>query len=108
MTCYNYCNGYSLMSYMEYPFILIQELILIFLVLKYKNMVNTVSIAGFGAYMAVLAAFALKIVPTVVLSIMAVSLMSFCVTTTLERLLFAFSPCVLPSRRRAKSFNYGL
>jgi len=81
MTCYNYCNGYSLMSYMEYPFILIQELILIFLVLKYKNMVNTVSIAGFGAYMAVLAAFALKIVPTVVLSIMAVSLMSFCVTT---------------------------
>ncbi|XP_059472669.1 solute carrier family 66 member 3 [Neocloeon triangulifer] len=71
MTCYNYCNNYSLMSYMEYPIILFQELILIFLVLKYKNLVNTTSIAGFGVYLAILAAFALRIVPTVVLSFMA-------------------------------------
>ncbi|CAB3388822.1 Hypothetical predicted protein, partial [Cloeon dipterum] len=71
MTCYNYCNGYSLMSYMEYPIILVQELVLIFLVLKYKNLVNTTSIAGFGVYLAVLAAFGLKIVPTVILSILA-------------------------------------
>jgi hypothetical protein len=94
---------------MEYPIILFQELILIFLVLKYKNLVNTVSIAGFGVYMSVLAAFALKIVPTVVLSVMAVSFNAiFDTKASLERLLFAFSPSALPSRRRAKSFNYGL
>jgi hypothetical protein len=108
MTCYNYCNGYSLMSYMEYPIILFQELILIFLVLKYKNLVNTTSIAGFGIYLAILAAFALKIVPTVVLSIMAVSLLSFHSISIIEVLnvRFCFSLAALQSLRPAKSFNW--
>lgn len=71
MTCYNYCNGYSLLSYMEYPIILVQEVILIYLVLKFKSMLNSNSFILFGVYLGVVASFCLGLIPKSILSILA-------------------------------------
>ncbi|KYM98052.1 PREDICTED: PQ-loop repeat-containing protein 3 [Cyphomyrmex costatus] len=40
MTSYNFANNYSLLSYLEYPIIIVQQYILIFLVLKYSHKIN--------------------------------------------------------------------
>lgn len=34
---YNYCFGYSLFTYLEYPFLLLQQTVLFHLVAKYRN-----------------------------------------------------------------------
>lgn len=34
---YNYCFGYSLFTYLEYPFLLLQQMVLFHLVAKYRN-----------------------------------------------------------------------
>lgn len=73
MTSYNYTNGYAILSYLEYPVILFQEIILIYLVLKYMNLVNSISWASFGIYLALFSAFLLEIFPKTLLSILAVS-----------------------------------
>ncbi|KOB68315.1 PQ loop repeat-containing protein 3 [Operophtera brumata] len=41
MTLYNYLNNYGLMSYMEYPIILLQVYVMMYFVLKYKGMLDT-------------------------------------------------------------------
>ncbi|RZC35419.1 PQ-loop repeat-containing protein 3 [Asbolus verrucosus] len=46
MFSYNFRNGYALLSYMEYPIILIQEFFLIFFVIYYKNCLNMYSFMG--------------------------------------------------------------
>lgn len=46
MFSYNFRNGYALLSYMEYPIILIQEIILIYCVLHFKQLLNIQAIAG--------------------------------------------------------------
>ncbi|XP_031828008.1 solute carrier family 66 member 3 [Nomia melanderi] len=66
-TNYNYTNDYSVLSYLEYPIILIQEYILIFLVLKYSNKINKFSILVTVLYFAISASFALQFIPKVVL-----------------------------------------
>ncbi|PSN34543.1 PQ-loop repeat-containing protein 3 [Blattella germanica] len=71
MTCYNYCNQYALLSYMEYPIILVQEVILIFLVLKYMGLLSTNSFALFGAYLAITGAFVSGLLPKWILSFLA-------------------------------------
>lgn len=71
MTNYNYTNGYSVLSYLEYPVILVQEYILIFLVLKYLKKINTLSILLAVLYFAISICFALQIIPKVVLTILA-------------------------------------
>lgn len=53
MFSYNFRNGYALLSYMEYPIILIQELILIYLVLYYKALLGTNGLMGCGMYFAI-------------------------------------------------------
>ncbi|KAL1517261.1 hypothetical protein ABEB36_001048 [Hypothenemus hampei] len=63
MMSYNFRNGYAILSYLEYPIILIQELILIFLVLKYKNLLNIYSLLGSGVYVSLAGGFLLGIVP---------------------------------------------
>ncbi|XP_046996821.1 solute carrier family 66 member 3 [Schistocerca americana] len=70
MASYNFCNDYALLSYMEYPIILVQEIILIYLVLKYKNMVNTLSFAIFGIYLGLTSAFLTGVLPKTILSIL--------------------------------------
>ncbi|XP_050301073.1 solute carrier family 66 member 3 [Anthonomus grandis grandis] len=63
MMSYNYRSGYSLLSYLEYPIIWIQELILIFLVLKYKNYLNFYALFGSGVYFSIAGGLILGVVP---------------------------------------------
>ncbi|KAL6256524.1 hypothetical protein P5V15_012637 [Pogonomyrmex californicus] len=71
MTSYNYTNGYSLLSYLEYPIILAQEYILIFLVLKYLSRINIWSLVGATIYFALSSCLLLEIVPKIVLTFLA-------------------------------------
>ncbi|XP_033223892.1 solute carrier family 66 member 3 isoform X3 [Belonocnema kinseyi] len=71
MTSYNFTNGYSLLSYLEYPIILVQEYILILLVLKYLNRVNSQTILISALYFITFSSFLLQIVPKPVLTILA-------------------------------------
>lgn len=57
MMSYNYRNGYAILSYLEYPIILLQELILVVCVLHYKNMVNIVSLIVAGIYFLIAGSF---------------------------------------------------
>lgn len=73
MMLYNYCYGYSLLSYMEYPVLLVQEYILIFLVLKYKRLLVQNTYAAVAGYFAVVLLFAYQILPTFLLTVLVVS-----------------------------------
>lgn len=57
MMSYNYRNGYALLSYMEYPIILIQEIILIYFVISYKQLLGMKSVIGAMIYFGLLACF---------------------------------------------------
>ncbi|XP_001122178.2 PQ-loop repeat-containing protein 3 [Apis mellifera] len=71
MTSYNFTNGYSVLSYLEYPIILFQEYILIFLVLKYLNKINIFSILVSILYIAISISLAIQLIPKFVLTILA-------------------------------------
>ncbi|XP_071438596.1 solute carrier family 66 member 3 [Hetaerina americana] len=70
MASYNYCNGYALLSYMEYPIIIFQEIILIFLVLKYMDLLNVISAGLFGIYAAVFGGFIFGLFPPQILTML--------------------------------------
>lgn len=72
MMSYNYRNGYALLSYLEYPIILVQEIILILCVLHYKQLLNIASLVGAGAYFSVAFAFLSGIVPLGMLAFLVV------------------------------------
>lgn len=74
MTSYNYTNGYSVLSYMEYPIILVQEYILIFLVLKYLNKINKWSLVYTIIYFVIGSCLLFEILPKIVLTFLAVSI----------------------------------
>lgn len=57
MCLYNYRNNHAILSYMEYPIILIQEIILIYFVLYYKSLINTHSLFQASIYFAVTGGF---------------------------------------------------
>lgn len=73
MMLYNYCYGYSLLSYMEYPVLLIQEYILILLVLKYQRQLNQRTFAYGGGYIVIVLLFAYQILPKFLLALLVVS-----------------------------------
>lgn len=73
MMSYNFRNGYAILSYLEYPIILFQELILIFLVLKYKELLNIYSLFGAGMYFTITGGFLIGIVPLGLLAFLVVS-----------------------------------
>lgn len=77
MALYNYTYQYSLLSYLEYPILLVQEYILVALVFKYKKMFNQNSVASVGAYWAIVLLFAYQICPRFILSMAVVSCVSF-------------------------------
>lgn len=52
---YNYCNEYSLLSYMEYPVLLVQNYVLIGLVLYYKRQIKQNAYTLVSAYFGVTA-----------------------------------------------------
>lgn len=64
---YNFTNGYAFLSYMEYPILLIQEYVLVFVVLKYSNMLNKPAYIWSGVYVAIFTGFATGIIPSSVL-----------------------------------------
>ncbi|KAK9871501.1 hypothetical protein WA026_012872 [Henosepilachna vigintioctopunctata] len=63
MMSYNFRSGYALLSYMEYPIILFQELILITVVLYYKKYPNIYGLIGSSCYFLVAASFLSGIIP---------------------------------------------
>ncbi|KYB28642.1 solute carrier family 66 member 3 [Tribolium castaneum] len=63
MFSYNFRNRYALLSYMEYPIILIQELILILFVMYYKSCLNVYSAVGAVVYGLAAAGLLLGTVP---------------------------------------------
>lgn len=68
MMSYNFRSGYALLNYLEYPIILVQEIVLIICVLHYKQMLHLTSIIGSIIYLLVAAALLLGIVPLGLLS----------------------------------------
>jgi len=69
-TCYNYTNNYSLMSYMEYPIILVQQYILIGIVLLYNNRLNTISLISSLLYIGFFGAFFFELLSSTILTIL--------------------------------------
>ncbi|KAL0851793.1 hypothetical protein ABMA28_000102 [Loxostege sticticalis] len=69
MTLYNFTNSYSIMTYMEYPIILIQVYILFYYVLMYKRLLHLpiVRIATI-AYIGLVAGFMLGLLPKIILA----------------------------------------
>lgn len=63
MTSYNITNGYALLSYLEYPIILVQQYILIFLVLKYLDKINSMTILIAALYFITFSSLALQLLP---------------------------------------------
>ncbi|KAK2580518.1 hypothetical protein KPH14_006253 [Odynerus spinipes] len=70
VTSYNYVNGYSILAYLEYPIILIQEYILIYLALIYSNKINIWSLLITAFYIAISTCFLLEIIPKTVLTLL--------------------------------------
>ncbi|XP_011562144.1 solute carrier family 66 member 3 isoform X2 [Plutella xylostella] len=69
MTLYNYVNHYSILTYLEYPIILIQVYVLLYLVLKYRNLLeNAVVPAAVCIYSLVVTLFAIEILPKAILT----------------------------------------
>ncbi|XP_011305164.1 PQ-loop repeat-containing protein 3 [Fopius arisanus] len=66
MASYNYINGYALMSYLEYPVILVQQLVLIYFVLKYRNQINTTSILFATCYFLLSICIFIQVIPKAV------------------------------------------
>ncbi|GJQ84237.1 hypothetical protein Trydic_g2904 [Trypoxylus dichotomus] len=63
MFSYNFRSGYALLTYMEYPIILIQELVLIVIVVIYKGYVNIYTFVLAQAYFMTAAFFLTGIIP---------------------------------------------
>lgn len=73
MMMYNYCYGYAFLSYLEYPVLLLQEYVLIYLVLKYKRLLANNAYAITGAYFAAVLLFGYHILPKFLLAILVVN-----------------------------------
>lgn len=73
MMLYNYTYSYSLLSYLEYPILLVQEYILVGLVLHYKKKLDQNSFIAIGAYWAIVLLFTYQICPRFLLAMAVVS-----------------------------------
>ncbi|KAL3275285.1 hypothetical protein HHI36_020053 [Cryptolaemus montrouzieri] len=60
---YNFQSGYALLSYLEYPIILIEELILILCVMYYKKFLNIYGLFGAGCYFLIAGSFLSGVFP---------------------------------------------
>lgn len=74
MTLYNYTNSYGVMTYMEYPIILLQVYVLVYYVLKFKGLLSApIVLITSLAYLTTSLGFALGILPKEILSYLVVS-----------------------------------
>lgn len=62
-----------MLTYLEYPILLVQEYILIAFVFKYKKILNQNSYMSFGAYWVIVLLFVYQICPRFLLSMAVVS-----------------------------------
>ena len=70
---YNFVRGYSYLSYLEYPILLVQEYVLIYCVLNYSNLLNSKAYLWAGIYVAITSLFLTQILPPTILTMMLVS-----------------------------------
>ncbi|BET00051.1 PQ loop repeat containing 3 [Nesidiocoris tenuis] len=77
---YNYTNGYAILTYLEYPIIIAQEYVLIYLVLYHQDLVGQKSILGSIAYALVVTGFLSRWIPPSVLTL----LIPFCTPVSLS------------------------
>ncbi|XP_026476103.1 PQ-loop repeat-containing protein 3-like, partial [Ctenocephalides felis] len=70
MFSYNFVNRYALLSYLEYPIILIQQLILIYLVLLYNNLISKNTLIFVVGYLILASVLAFDMLPRTVLGIL--------------------------------------
>jgi len=68
MMLYNYCYDYQTLTYLEYPVLLIQQYILIYLVLKYKRLLVPNTYYAVGGYALVVFLFVYNILPKFLLA----------------------------------------
>jgi hypothetical protein len=71
---YNFTNGYAIMTYMEYPILLVQEYVLVYYVLRYKDLINQRSFVWTGVYWSLFFGLVLGIIPGSVLLYLIVSI----------------------------------
>lgn len=104
MTSYNYTNGYSLLSYLEYPIILVQEYILIFFVLKYLKRINMWSFLGAIIYFVLSSCLLLGFIPKIVLTMLAVGISSIVNNSynIFHKIQFGFQPMCTPISASSK------
>ena len=62
--CYSVSRGYALSSYLEYPFLVGQDILLLALVLHYSKQLGPFWFAAFGAYSAVVYALTTGLFPS--------------------------------------------
>ncbi|KAJ8681577.1 hypothetical protein QAD02_017369, partial [Eretmocerus hayati] len=72
--CYNILNGYAYLSYLEYPIILVQEYVLIYLVLRYSKHLNIGSLLAASLYFLICIGFLTQVIPKKTLTL----LLPFC------------------------------
>lgn len=74
VTLYNFTNKYSLMTYMEYPIILVQMYIFLYYVLKYKHLLGSLAVP-FAAlvYFLTIMGFVIEFLPREILNFLVVS-----------------------------------
>lgn len=78
MTLYNFTNKYSLMTYLEYPIILLQVYVLVYYTLKYNNILNRPIVPLISiTYIATVAGFAFNILPKEYLTFLVVSILVY-------------------------------
>ncbi|XP_063239519.1 solute carrier family 66 member 3 [Bacillus rossius redtenbacheri] len=68
MTCYNYTNGYALLTYMEYPVIISQQAVLILLVSRHSGLLGGRCAVLCALYLAVTCCFLSGVLPKAVLA----------------------------------------
>lgn len=74
MWMYNVCFGYSLLSYMEYPLLLVQQTILFYFVLKFNQLIS-IEIALFSLLLVItIILFMTEMLPRVILAFLIVSI----------------------------------
>lgn len=70
---YNYCYGYPILMYLEYPLVLIQQSILFYFVLKYKNLLVTETVLLSILVYLTIALFMTEVLPKTILGYVIVS-----------------------------------
>ncbi|XP_055376177.1 solute carrier family 66 member 3 [Condylostylus longicornis] len=70
MMSYNYTNDYQFLSYMEYPVLLAQEYVLIYVVFKYKNLLEKKFYYTALAYVVYAICVYFRLMPLVILSLL--------------------------------------